>query len=310
MSTAIVLERISKSFRTGIRRNERVAVRSVSFRVDEGQVFGFIGPNGAGKSTTIKIMIGALRPDHGRAELFGIDVSDSRSRVGLGFVPENPSLHDYLTPMEVLRMGLTLHGVKTASPDAHCQHWLERFGLGAVSRVRINQFSKGMVQRTALAHALAIRPKLLILDEPLSGLDPIGRKEVVDVLAEYKKQGGTIFLTSHVLHDVERLADVFGLINKGEMSAVQTPAELVGKEDRVIVRTLGRGRFDLPMNDDGSGRWSCEIARSRLWDLLDAAKTAGHEVIEIKPALSLETAFLAAVSAGATGQERGEGGSA
>ena len=148
-----------------------------------------------------------------------------------------------------------------------------------------------MVQRTALAHALAIRPRLLILDEPLSGLDPVGRRDVVDILAEYRRGGGTIFFTSHVLHDVERLADRFGLVAKGRMRAVSSPGELAGDEDLVTVRSLGDA--SVPGFVPQVGRqWQAEIPKVRLWATLEQLKGAGHDIIEVKPTLNLESAFL------------------
>lgn len=267
------------------------ALKGISLEVDEGEVFGFIGPNGAGKSTAIKILTGVMAPSAGKASLFGIDVRDPTSREGLGYVPENPSLPDYLTPLEILSMGLQLHGQKHENPRAHCLKWLERFELATVATKVVRGFSKGMAQRTALAHALAVEPRLLILDEPLSGLDPIGRRDVVDILSEFRQNGGTIFLTSHVLHDVERLADRFGLIHKGELRAVRTPGELVGEDERVQVRSKG----DIAvtgMNPEPGGRWVAEISRAALWESLHALELAGHTVIEVKPTLSLETAFL------------------
>lgn len=267
------------------------ALKGVSLTVGEGETFGFIGPNGAGKSTLIKILTGVMRGSAGQARLFGCDVSESAARTGLGYVPENPSLPDYLTPLEILGMGLSLHRRKVANQKAHCMQWLGRFGLGEVANKTVRGFSKGMAQRTALAHALAVQPRLLILDEPLSGLDPIGRREVVDILADYRQQGGTIFLTSHVLHDVERLADRFGLIHKGELRAVRSPAELAGEDDRVLVRSQGAAAL-ADMQAEPGGRWVVEVPRTALWQTLHALEAGGHTVIEVKPTLSLETAFM------------------
>ncbi len=267
------------------------ALKGVSLTVHEGEVFGFIGPNGAGKSTAIKILTGVMAPSAGSASLFRIDVAQPEARRGLGYVPENPSLPDYLTPLEILAMGLSLHGRKPANPRAHCMRWLERFDLGEAAHKVVRGFSKGMAQRTALAHAMAVEPRLLILDEPLSGLDPIGRRDVVDILSEYRGQGGTIFLTSHVLHDIERLADRFGLIHKGELRAVRAPGELVGEEERVLVRS--RGQVPVPgMVAEPGGRWMIEVAQADLWSTLGALENTGHVLIEIRPSLSLETAFL------------------
>lgn len=268
------------------------ALKDISLEVAQGEVFGFIGPNGAGKSSLIKILIGVMRASHGEAALFGCPVTEPAARRGLGYVPENPSLPDYLTPLEILDMGIRLHRLDIPRPRAHALRWLERFGLGEAVNKTVRAFSKGMAQRTALAHALAVQPRLLILDEPLSGLDPIGRREVVDILADYRQQGGTIFLTSHVLHDVERLADRFGLIHKGKLRAVRSPAELAGEDERVLIRSQGEAAVLPGMRPEPGSRWVIEVPRGELWASLHQIEAAGHAIIEIKPTLSLETAFL------------------
>jgi ABC-2 type transport system ATP-binding protein len=276
------------------------ALCDLSLTVGQGEVFGFIGPNGAGKSTTIKILTGVLRPTTGSASLFGQDVSLPESRRGLGYVPENPSLYDYLTPLELLAMGQAIHGGEPSSIRAQSMHWLERFDLGSVANKRIRSFSKGMTQRVALAHAMAIRPRLLILDEPLSGLDPVGRKEVVDILAEYRHGGGTIFLTSHVLHDVERLADRFGLIHHGRMLTVQSPSSMLGDDQFVMVRSSGV----LPVTGfipESGGRWRANVRRGELWSAMDALRQARHTILEVRPALALEDIFFRYVATGNAG---------
>ena len=292
MTTAIDIRDLRKTYPRNWAAPPFEALKGISLSVEEGEVFGFIGPNGAGKSTAIKILTGVMSPTAGTSTLFGVDVTRPEARRGLGYVPENPSLPDYLSPMEILSMGLALHGRKPAQPEKHCMHWLERFGLGEAAWKVVRGFSKGMAQRTALAHAMAVEPRLLILDEPLSGLDPIGHRDVVDILSEYRSKGGTIFLTSHVLHDVERLADRFGLIHKGELRAVQTPGELARQEEKVLVRTQGESAAVSGMLAEPGGRWMIELPRPQLWPTLRALEGAGHTLIEIKPALSLETAFL------------------
>lgn len=291
MSFAIRLDKVGKTYRKSSFVAAYRALEDVSLSVSEGESFGFIGPNGAGKSTTIKILTGGIQPTSGEAALFGIPVSDYRARVGLGYVPENPSLPDYMTPLEILLMGARLHRLDVAGVRAHCMNWLSRFELAHVANKVIRGFSKGMVQRTALAHALAIHPKLLILDEPLSGLDPIGRRDVVEILAEYRSAGGTLFFSSHVLHDVERLADRYGLIHQGRLRAVSSPAELVGQDDQLTIRSLGGEKVDGQIPEPGE-RWVWEVSQADLWRALDVIRSAGQELLEIRPRLSLESAFM------------------
>ncbi|GAB3268463.1 ABC transporter ATP-binding protein [Chitinimonas naiadis] len=290
MTTLIKIDALSKTFRDK-RLRKIEAVKQVTFSIDEGEAFGFVGPNGAGKSTTIKILAGLIRPSSGRAEVLGFPIDDPRARKGLGYVPENAYLYDYLTPLEVLLMGVRLHGLRKPDLKRHCMNWLERFGVAHVANRRIRSFSKGMAQRTALAHALCVEPRLLILDEPLSGLDPIGRKEVVDELLAYRHGGGTVLFSSHVLHDVERLADRFGLIHQGSLRTVQRPEELVGGQGSAIIRSMGQAPVE-GMQADVGGRWFAQVSSDQQWPLLNRIQSAGHTLIEIKPSMSLEQAFL------------------
>lgn len=291
MTSAIKIDYLSKTYPRSWATPAFEAIKGISLEVAQGEVFGFIGPNGAGKSTTIKVLTGMSHPTSGSATIFGIDVHRPESRRGLGYVTENPSLPNYLTPLEILRTALHTHQIRLHDEITHCLKWLERFELAQVANKPIRGFSKGMTQRTALAHAMVVMPRLLILDEPLSGLDPVGRRDVVDILAEYKAQGGTIFLTSHVLHDVERLADCFGLIHKGEIKTIASPAELLGTNETLIVRSLGSTSVS-GMRQDTPGRWYGEVPRDKVWLLLEELKQADHRIIEIKPRLDLETAFL------------------
>lgn len=299
---AITIRGASKRFAGSWRKPSFDALHALDLSIGQGEVFGFIGPNGAGKSTTIKILTGVLRPTTGSAMLFGVDVAQPAARRGMGYVPENPSLYDYLSPVELLDMGQQLHAVPRADIARNTRHWLERFGLADVADKRIRTFSKGMVQRVALAHALAIRPKLLILDEPLSGLDPVGRKDVADVLDDYRRQGGAIFLTSHVLHDVERLADRFGLIDHGSLLTVQSRHDFLAQDQRLTVRSAGETALDM-LASDGAGRWQANCTRSELWAVLDALRAAGHVVLEVRPALALEDVFFRFIGAGTTTEQ-------
>lgn len=291
MTPAIVVAHLRKTYPRTWKSPPFEAVKGISFEVAEGEVFGFIGPNGAGKSTTIKVLTGATPATAGHISLYGMDAELPVARQGMGYVPENPSLPDYLTPLEMLLMSLDVNRVKVPNPRAHCLKWLERFSLSQAANKLMRGFSKGMLQRAALAHALVASPRLLVLDEPLSGLDPIGRRDVVEILAEFKASGGSIFLTSHVLHDVERLADRFGLIHQGELKTIAHPSDLMGGEEILVVRTLGQTPVS-GMSQESTDRWSGQCARSALWPLLHQLEQANHRVLEIKPMLNLETAFL------------------
>jgi ABC-2 type transport system ATP-binding protein len=288
--TAISLRGVGKTFK---QKNGAIeALKNVSLTIEQGEVFGFVGPNGAGKSTTIKIILDIINDYQGEVQLFGCATRDAAARRQVGYVPESPALYEQLSPLEILKAGLSLHQIHRDDEETWCMQWLERFSIAQNARRPLRQLSKGTAQRVALAHAMVVSPRLLILDEPLSGLDPVGRRDVVDILSDYRQQGGTIFLTSHVLHDVERLADRFGLIHQGELRAVRSPVELTGQDESVIVRSQGIG-FDLPgMKAEPAGRWAVEVSRTKLWTTLHALEQAGHVIIEIKPTLTLETAFL------------------
>jgi len=305
----IALEVISKSYRDKRFRRFQ-ALRDVSLSVQPGEAFGFVGPNGAGKSTTMKILTGIIDADAGNARVFGLPVHDHHARLNMSYVPENPYLYDYLTPLEILTMGARMHGLPANGLRQHCMSVLERFGIAQVAGKRIRNFSKGMTQRTALAHALACKPKLLILDEPLSGLDPIGRKDVVDILLEYRSQGGTIFFSSHVLNDVQRLGDRFGIIHKGVLRSVSTPAELIGRSESFFVIHT-RGKEPLPdMTKDGTEKWQIEVSENVLVESLQRFKEAGHQIEDVRRGPSLEQAFLRFIAEMESAQpsEKGAGG--
>lgn len=292
MSPAIEVVNVCKTYPRAWRKQEKQALKGVSLVIPQGEIFGFIGPNGAGKSTLIKILTGVLQPTQGRAALFGEDVGRYTARRGLGFVPENPSLQEFLTPLEILVMGLRLHAVKIDDERRHCLRWLERFDLATVANLPLRGFSKGMMQRTALAHALAIRPRLLLLDEPLSGLDPVGRKDVVDILDDYRKSGGTLFFSSHVLHDVERIADRFGLIHNGELLTVRSPRELVEDQANCYVVRYRSNHAVGPSVMVRSGLFLREVHTAILASAIADIQQGGGAIQDILPKASLEAVFF------------------
>jgi ABC-2 type transport system ATP-binding protein len=291
VATALQFRGVSHTF-----SNKGKAVRALSnvdFSVAEGEVFGFVGPNGAGKSTTIKVMLDLINDYSGEVLLYGTSSRDPRSREGIAYVPEVPALYEQFTPLEILRMALSMYGIKRKDANAWCMQWLERFSVAAAAKRRIRELSKGTVQRVALAHAMVVQSKLLILDEPLSGLDPVGRKDVVDILNEYKSQGGAIFFTSHVLHDVERIADRFGFINKGELLTVRSPRELAAERaDSLLVRFNAPEGFASEAKRLREGEFECELMQAELPAFVARLNQAAGHILTVKPAVSLETVFF------------------
>lgn len=291
MSLALAFDGVSQIFR--VRGVQVRALRGVSFTLGEGEVFGFVGPNGAGKSTTIKIILDIISDYQGGVSIYGVDARRAEARQPLAFVPESPALYEQFTPLEILRMGLSMYGIKRKDADAWCMHWLERFSVDMNAKRRIRELSKGNVQRVALAHAMAVQPKLLVLDEPLSGLDPVGRKDVVDILTEFKQQGGAIFFTSHVLHDVERIADRFGFINKGELLTVRSPRELAAERaDSFLVRFNATDGFEPAARLLRAGEFEHEVTQADLPAFISRLSLAGGHILTVKPAVSLETVFF------------------
>jgi ABC-2 type transport system ATP-binding protein len=291
MSTILDFQQVRKTFN---KKGKAIhALRGVSFHVEKGEVFGFVGPNGAGKSTTIKVMLDIIRDYEGEVRIHGVNAREAKARQGVAYLPESPALYEQFTPLEILRTGLCMHGIKRKDEDAHCMQWLERFSVAQNAKRKIRQLSKGNVQRVALAHAMVVDPKLLILDEPLSGLDPVGRKDVIDILEEYKNAGGAIFFTSHVLHDVERIADRFGFINEGELITTRSPRELVTEHaDRFVIRYLTDNNDTLHGAPLRENEYRYELSQSEMPQWLDKLNGANGKALEIKPAVSLESVFF------------------
>lgn len=193
------------------------AVRGVSFDVPRGSIFGFLGPNGAGKTTTIKMLTGLIAPTSGEGMLFGAPIGTRKARAQLGFLPENPYIYPYLSPREFVEMSARLSGIPSRQIRSRTRKVLDEVGILYAAERPVRRLSKGMLQRAGLAAALVADPELLILDEPMSGLDPVGRKEVRDLIFEQRHAGRTIFFSTHILSDVEVLCDQVTILRKGEV---------------------------------------------------------------------------------------------
>jgi ABC-2 type transport system ATP-binding protein len=214
----IEIDGLAKTFRSRLRRREVHAVRDVSLRVDRGRVFAFVGPNGAGKTTTIYALLGLLRPDRGTVRLFGQPAGSLAARRRTGFQSEIFYTYGFKTATSALRFYGRLAEMNDSALAAAVPRQLERLGLAGAADRKVGGFSKGMVQRLGIAQALLHGPDLLILDEPTTGLDPEGRKLVADIILEEKARGTTVFLSSHILSDVERTCDHVIILNRGNVA--------------------------------------------------------------------------------------------
>ncbi len=224
----IRVENLQKSYRTGFLMKPFVALKGVTFEVGKNELYGFLGPNGAGKTTTIKILNSVVFPTAGLAELWGKPIGlATKSRIG--FLPEHPYFYDYLTAREFILFCASLFGFSKKSVEGKAEELLDRVGLSKAKDVQLRKFSKGMLQRLGLAQALVNDPDLVILDEPMSGLDPIGRVEIRELIRELKSRGKTVFFSSHIISDVELLADRVCILNEGSKVAEGSIKELLGK---------------------------------------------------------------------------------
>jgi ABC-2 type transport system ATP-binding protein len=217
MADAIRIDNLQKSFRLGFIPKTRPILKGITFSVREGEIFGYLGPNGAGKTTTIKCILSLIHPDVGTIEIFGRPHLSPRSRQSLGFLPENPYFYDYLTASEFLAFTADLFGLDRAEKEARIARLLKVVGLERAAGLPLRKFSRGMLQRVGLAQALINDPRLVILDEPLGGMDPLGRKEIRDIIVRFKAEGKTVFFTSHILQDIEMICDRVAIIVGGRI---------------------------------------------------------------------------------------------
>jgi ABC-2 type transport system ATP-binding protein len=227
---AIEILDLEKSYLVGFwRKQPKRALRPLRLTIEEGEVFGFLGPNGAGKTTTLKLLMGLVFPTAGSARILGTDMDDPRVKSQIGFLPEQPYFYDHLTARELLNYYGQLSGVPAKGRSARVEQMLTRVGLSDSAGMQLRKFSKGMLQRVGLAQAILHDPKLVFLDEPMSGLDPMGRREVRDMIQQLRSEGKTVFFSTHILSDAEALCDRVGIIHQGELRGVGAVAELTAQ---------------------------------------------------------------------------------
>lgn len=228
---AIEILDLEKNYLVGFwRKRPKIALRPLRLTIEEGEVFGFLGPNGAGKTTTLKLLMGLVFPTAGTARILGMPMDDPRVKSQIGFLPEQPYFYDHLSARELLTYYAQLSGVPAKGCSARVEQMLTRVGLRESANVQLRKFSKGMLQRVGLAQAILQDPKLVFLDEPMSGLDPMGRREVRDLIQQLRSEGKTVFFSTHILSDAEALCDRVGVIHQGELRGVGAVAELTSQK--------------------------------------------------------------------------------
>lgn len=222
----ICFDRVGKIYKGELFRKKTTALSDLSLDVRSGEVFGIIGPNGAGKSTALKILMGFVKHDTGNVILNNHPPSSPTCHKHVGFLPENPCLYEHLTIIDHLKFAAKISNIPAKKASEKIRQILDRVDLADSAKISIRRFSKGMTQRAALAYALFHDPNILILDEPMSGLDPLGRKMVVDIIKEYNQAGNTILFCSHILADVERICNRIGIMNKGRITTILKPEDI------------------------------------------------------------------------------------
>jgi ABC-2 type transport system ATP-binding protein len=224
---AIEIQGLEKTYSVGFwRKKPKLALRPLNLKVEDGEIFGFLGPNGAGKTTSLKMLMGLVYPTGGTAHILGMELDDPRMKAQIGFLPEQPYFYDYLTGRELLEYYGRLSGVDSKTVSRKTSEMLERVGLKDSANVQLRKFSKGMLQRVGIAQAILHGPRVVFFDEPMSGLDPMGRREVRDLMVELKREGKTVFFSTHILSDAEALCDRVAIVHKGELQGVGAVAEL------------------------------------------------------------------------------------
>jgi len=298
--TAIDILGLEKTYSVGFwRKKSRCALKPLHLSVEEGEIFGFLGPNGAGKTTTLKMLMGLVYPTGGSARILGMDINDPRMKAQIGFLPEQPYFYDYLTAGELLNYYGQLSGVPAKERERKVREVLDRVGLPDVLRVQLRKFSKGMLQRVGIAQAILHDPRIVFFDEPMSGLDPMGRREVRDLMEQLKHQGKTVFFSTHILSDAEALCDRVAIIHQGELrgigavadltSSVHGNVELVWQGNAVpqSLRTLGA---ECHVTGDTV---RAIVSETRQDAAMEALRREGLRLISLTPVrMSLEDYFV------------------
>src|SRR6202522_2608391 len=297
---AIQIDGLTKDYVAGFwRKTMRRSLDHLTLEVNEGEAFGFLGPNGAGKTTTLKLLMGLIFPTSGSAQVRGRPIADVGMHREIGYMPEQPYFYDYLTARELLDYFARFFGYSGAEREERIKKFLERVGLAGSADVQLRKFSKGMLQRVGIAQAILHDPQVVFLDEPMSGLDPVGRREVRDVILDLKKQGRTIFFSTHILSDAEMLCDRVAVLLEGKLRGVGSPGEIVSMEVQgmEILFEVGKERT-LPANiaaraKNIGNRYRIEVAEQELYAVLEQLRGCEGRILSVAPLRpSLEDYFF------------------
>jgi ABC-2 type transport system ATP-binding protein len=300
----IETEELSKEYPYGfLNLKKKTSLEGLNLQVEQGEVFGFLGPNGAGKSTTIKLLMKLIFPTSGTARILGKSIEDVSMHQDVGYLPEQPYFYDYLTAAEVLNYFARFHRLTATDRRARVDRMLKKVGLETAKKIQLRKYSKGMLQRVGMAQAILHDPQVVVLDEPMSGLDPLGRREVRDIILELKKEGRTVLFSTHILSDAETLCDRVGVIVGGKLRGVGTPGEIVGIAAHgmeILFEFTGQAK-NLPLLSGATKTgelFRVQVAEPEVYatlDLLKAANARIRSVAQIKP--TLEEFFVNLVAA-------------
>jgi ABC-2 type transport system ATP-binding protein len=304
MSSVVEIENLTKDYEVGfVRKRKTRALDGLSLSVERGQIFGFLGANGAGKTTTLKLLMRLIFPTSGTARILGRDISDISIHARIGYLPENPYFYDYLTAREFLDYCAEIFGYHRHERKRRVEELLSLVHLDERSRDRqLRKFSKGMLQRVGLAQALVNDPEIVFLDEPMSGLDPVGRREVRDLIASLRAQGKTIFMCSHILSDIEVLCDTVAIMKHGRLAQMGALDELRGRETsriEVIASGVDVTALRAQMTTEATLEITASGVRAELSDerqvdaVIAALRKTGGKLVAVQPVRqSLEDLFL------------------
>ena len=304
MTNIIEIENLTKDYEVGFFRKRKVrALDDLSLTVSPGQIFGFLGGNGAGKTTTIKILMRLLFPTSGTARILGSEISDTAMHKAIGYCPENPYFYDYLTAAELMDYFGQLFGLDRSERKKRAADLLRQVGLDERDwNKQLRKYSKGMLQRVGIAQSLINEPTIVFLDEPMSGLDPIGRREVRELIAGLRKKGTTVFMSTHILSDVEALCDRVAILRRGKLAATGNLDELLASQSDAHVYEVNIGGISpdkLSLNglgqvsDTAAGLTVMVSNEDSVEKVLAAARTAGGSLLSVQPVRrSLEELFV------------------